>query len=118
MTLGKRIAIYTVVCALWAGFLFGAAALRYDDTARSMYALQVRSNQEILKYNEEMAELKIESKALDVQLASQTACLNRHRDSTADFSSVCSNLAEAEANLARLKMQQAAGRQKARAAKP
>jgi hypothetical protein len=106
MKLGGRIAVYFVLCALWAGFLFGAAALRYDAEARRAYQLNVDYNREVLRHNQKMAALNTEYRGMLAQERLYKACMKRHPGLGPEIVDLCEASAKLEVAAARLKAAQ------------
>jgi hypothetical protein len=110
MTIGKRIVSYTVICALWAGILFGASALIYDDNARAMYRLVVEGNRETLRHQARMAELNGEYQSLGAEERLYTACMKQHPDLGPEGVDLCRNSAKLDVSTARPKTLKAANK--------
>jgi hypothetical protein len=100
MKLGARIALYAVLCSLWAGLLFGAAALRYSDEDREVYAIQVERNNQIIKHRLEMAEIEEDNRWIDVEARLYRDCLKTHPTFDPEF---CSSMAKLDVATARLR---------------
>jgi hypothetical protein len=102
MKLGGRIAIYVWLVATECGVLFGFALLTPRADGSIQYA--IRDNQEILRHQARMAEIKSEGEWMNAEQRVYKACMKRHADvsdpSIVDF---CRSMAKLEIATARMR---------------